>query len=142
MICLRYCVPAAALAFALALPVPAAAQQREPGLLDQLFGGSDRFRGDDRAPSGAEAGPGVPQTDLVVRIERLEAQIRQLTGENERSQFRNRQLEGQIQQLGGVPAQGMPGAPAARPMTPSALPLPAGPAGPPPPSCRRRLRPW
>ncbi|WP_316232867.1 tol-pal system protein YbgF [Bradyrhizobium sp. SZCCHNPS2010] len=57
--------------------------------------------------------------DPEVRIERLENQLRQLTGQNEELQYRNRQLEERLRQLqGGVP--GAPGAPAA-----SAQPSPA-----------------
>src|ERR1700754_1527288 len=49
--------------------------------------------------------------DPEIRIQRLETQLRQLTGQNEELQYRNRQLEERLRQLGGgVPA---PGAPAA-----------------------------
>ncbi len=41
----------------------------------------------------------VSATDLMVRIDRLEAQIRQLTGTVEQLQFRNQQLEGQLRRL-------------------------------------------
>lgn len=41
----------------------------------------------------------VSATDLLVRIDRLEAQIRQLTGSIEQMQFRNQQLEGQLRRL-------------------------------------------
>jgi tol-pal system protein YbgF len=43
--------------------------------------------------------------DPELRIQRLEEQLRQLTGQNEELQYRNRQLEEQLHQLqGGVPA--------------------------------------
>ncbi len=45
------------------------------------------------------------------RVERLENQIRQLTGQNEELQYRNRQLEEQIRQLQAGQAPGQPGAP-------------------------------
>ena len=48
--------------------------------------------GQDRA---AQASPG----DLVVRLDRLENQIRQLTGAIEQLQFRNQQLEGQLRRM-------------------------------------------
>ena len=50
--------------------------------------------------------------DLELRIQRLENQLRQLTGQNEELQYRNRQLEEQLRQLqGGVGrGQGQPGA--------------------------------
>ena len=46
--------------------------------------------------------------DAEMRIERLENQLRQLTGQNEELQYRNRQLEERLRQLGGSPA-GQPG---------------------------------
>ena len=45
--------------------------------------------------------------DPEVRIQRLENQLRQLTGQNEELQYRNRQLEERLRQVGGQP----PGAP-------------------------------
>lgn len=55
------------------------------------------------------------EVDFEIRIERLENQIRQLTGQNEELQFRNRQLEEQLRALqAGQPAQASaPRAPAA-----------------------------
>src|ERR1700750_683201 len=45
--------------------------------------------------------------DAEMRIQRLENQWRQLTGQNEELQYRNRQLEERLRQLGaGVPAPG------------------------------------
>jgi TolA-binding protein len=41
------------------------------------------------SPAGAQ----LSEADLVVRIERLENQIRQLTGTIEQLQYRNQQLE-------------------------------------------------
>jgi tol-pal system protein YbgF len=62
------------------------------------------------------------------RVERLESQIRQLTGQNEELQYRNRQLEEQIRQLqaGQPPAPNPPG----RGQT-AAVPAPGGAANPP-----------
>jgi tol-pal system protein YbgF len=56
----------------------------------------------------------VPQAfaqeeDLELRVQRLENQLRQLTGQNEELQYRNRQLEERLRQLGAAP-QGAPGA--------------------------------
>jgi tol-pal system protein YbgF len=45
----------------------------------------------------AQAGP----ADLMVRIDRLENQIRQLTGEMEQMQYRNQQLEAELRRLQG-----------------------------------------
>ena len=61
----------------------------------QLFG-----RSDDRRPQ-EDAG------DLAVRIERMEGQLRQLTGTIEELQYRNQQLEQQLRAMqGGAPATG------------------------------------
>ena len=49
--------------------------------------------------------------DPEMRIQRLENQLRQLTGQNEELQYRNRQLEERLRQLGGNAAA----APAAQP---------------------------
>ena len=74
---------------------PAWAQDSEPpGLLNLFFGGSERISGERNAPSQAlERTAQVGGPDLVLRLERLEAQIRQLTGTIEQLQFRNQQLE-------------------------------------------------
>jgi tol-pal system protein YbgF len=118
------------------------AAQPSPGFLDGLFGersaspaGRDRA-GQDRVAQSSGA-------ELVIRLDRLEAQIRQLTGTLEQLQFRNQQLEGQLRRLqedteyrlqdlkGGAPATGTarpPGAaPSARP--PLASPPAASPTG-------------
>jgi len=42
--------------------------------------------------------------DSEMRIQRLENQLRQLTGQNEELQYRNRQLEDRLRQLGAAPA--------------------------------------
>jgi tol-pal system protein YbgF len=51
------------------------------------------------------------EVDPEIRIQQLEEQLRQLTGQNEELQYRNRQLEDQLRQLqGGAPvASGQPG---------------------------------
>jgi tol-pal system protein YbgF len=94
---------------------------------------------------------GGPSTDQVLRIERLEAQIRQLTGTIEQLQYRNQQLENQLRASGGPVAQPAPPPPVTQPATAQgssiqAAPLPAA-AGvgvggdslpPPPPATGRR----
>ena len=107
----------AVLAAALAVAGLAQAQttgSRSGGLLDDLFGGG-------RSPRGGhtERMAQVSEADLVVRIDRLENAIRQLTGAVEQLQFRNQQLEQamrkmqedteyRFQELGG---RARPGAP-------------------------------
>jgi len=130
-------VLAFALVGALGAAVPAFAQDNSPfGLLHRMFGRNDRPAS---APAPDEptgsAGYGSP-TEQVMRIERLEAQIRQMTGTIEQLEFRNRQLEEQLRRSDGSPAP-MPSqsqsAPAQRQTMPSQpLPPPAQSAAAPP----------
>jgi tol-pal system protein YbgF len=68
--------------------------ERPTGLFDRIFSGSDRG-----APAGAERTAQMSGSDLMLRLDRLESQIRQLTGVIEQLQFRNQQLEGQLRRL-------------------------------------------
>src|SRR5580692_1223921 len=47
--------------------------------------------------------------DPELRIQKLEEQLRQVTGQNEELQYKNRQLEDRLRQLGASPAPGAPG---------------------------------
>jgi tol-pal system protein YbgF len=91
------------------------------------------------ALAGIAATPALPQvqeTDLVVRIEQLERQLRQITGIVEELQYRNQQLEQQLRR-----PQDDPGARAAPPAAAVAPPpLPSASAAPPavPPAGTRR----
>ena len=79
----------------------------------------------------AIAAPAQAQdVDQELRIQRLENQLRQVTGQNEELQYRNRQLEERLRQLGAAPA-GTPGTlqPAA-PAPPSVAAAPPAQAGP------------
>ena len=64
---------------------------------------------------GAPAFAQVDDADAEMRIQRLENQLRQLTGQNEELQFRNRQREDRLRQLGDTQiapgGQIAPGAP-------------------------------
>lgn len=75
--------------------------ERPTGLFDRIFSGSEHFGGgSDRAPSaGADRTAQMSDSDLMLRLDRLETQIRQLTGVIEQLQFRNQQLEGQVRRL-------------------------------------------
>jgi tol-pal system protein YbgF len=67
--------------------------------------------------------------DQEMRIQRLENQLRQLTGQNEELQYRNRQLEDRLRQLGGAPG-GQPQAaqpPMAQPSVAAGPPVQANP---------------
>jgi tol-pal system protein YbgF len=68
-------------------------------------------------PASAQQDDG--DVDPGLRIERLESQLRQLTGQNEELQHRNRMLEEQLRQLQGG-AQPAPGAQAGPQTTPRA----------------------
>jgi tol-pal system protein YbgF len=98
-----------------ALGVPAASAQsnndQSPGFLEGLFGGDQGARRDQGA-QGAN-------NDLSVRIDRLEAQIRQMTGVIEDLQYRNQQLTDQLRRL-----QGDAGAQASVQQPPSPPPAP------------------
>src|SRR5438128_5897933 len=66
--------------------------------------------------------------DAELRVQRLENQLRQLTGQNEELQYRNRQLEERLRQLGGnaaVAPAGQP--PVAQPNVAAAPPVQAYP---------------
>jgi len=90
-----------------------------------MFGRSEQPPED--VPQRGPAGP-----DPAVEMERLEARIRQLTGQVEQLQYRNQQLEQQLRAMGGQPGQGaavgapMQGGPVGAPMQPgqAAAPLP------------------
>jgi len=87
----------------------------------------------------AVAGGALAQTgevDPYLRIEQLEQRLRQLTGQNEELEHRNRMLEQQLRQLSG--GQGAPGSatppagPASQPVLPPAAALPPLDSGQPP----------
>lgn len=75
---------------------PACAQEAERPLFDRLFGPSDQRPS---ASVGEDPRGQASASDLIVRIDRLENQIRQLTGAIEQLQFRNQQLEGQLRRV-------------------------------------------
>jgi tol-pal system protein YbgF len=120
----------------------ASAQQTGPfAFLDRLFGDSERVspgappqQGNPQAapqpPAAADDGrvAQAPPGELMMRINRLEAQIRQMTGVIEQLQHRNRQLESQLRSAMGAAPGGAPPASAAPPQHPphaAATPVPA-----------------
>ncbi|MGI8527107.1 MAG: tol-pal system protein YbgF [Pseudolabrys sp.] len=102
----------------LLLAGPAGAEDRgsSGGILDNLFS-----RGE---PQNNKAEPS-DDSEITTRLDRLENQLRQMTGQIEQLQFRNQQLEQAFRgmQGGGTPAPG-------RAAAPQTLPLPAAPAAP------------
>jgi tol-pal system protein YbgF len=81
------------------------------------------------APQGFVSTALAQDADLELRIQRLENQLRQVTGQNEELQYRNRQLEERLRQLGAAPP-GAP-APAGAPVAPPAAAQPNVVAAPP-----------
>jgi tol-pal system protein YbgF len=100
-------------------------QQDTSSFFGQLFGGSERSGRDEAPIRQAQMSP----SELVVRLDRMENQIRQLTGQLEQLQFRNQQLEQQLRRL-QEPA-GAAVAPPGRPQAAQPMPPPAA-SGPPP----------
>jgi tol-pal system protein YbgF len=93
--------------------------ERSFNFFDRIFSGSERLSGSggERAvPTAADpdrtGATGPAGSDLFLRVDRLEAQVRQLTGIIEQLQFRNQQLEGQLRRM---QEGGLAGAVQARP---------------------------
>jgi len=88
---------AAVLTASLCVAATASAQEDNSPLsaIGRMFGKSpsQQTSGQDEA--------GTPTTDQVLRIERLETQIRQMTGTIEQLQYRNQQLENQLRAASG-----------------------------------------
>jgi tol-pal system protein YbgF len=129
---------AAALAAAVCVSSAASAQEDNSPLsaIGRMFGNKKQ-----QQTTAQEESEG-PSTEQVLRIERLESQIRQMTGTIEQLQYRNQQLENQLRAAGGPIAQPAPPQPVTRPApqgTPiQAAPLPAAtPTAPPPVTGRR-----
>jgi tol-pal system protein YbgF len=104
---LRVSVTAAAILAGAAAALGQTATDGSPGLLDGLFGGAEQGAGAHRERL-AQSSAG----DLSVRIDRLEGQIRQMTGVIEELQFRNQQMADQLRRMqedtGAHPASAPP----------------------------------
>jgi tol-pal system protein YbgF len=95
------------------------AQDRGPGLLDNLFS-----RGESSQQQEAQQSPA---SELAVRLDRMENRLREMTGQIEQLQFRNQQLEQELARLGGgSPAAAPPrsGATNSAPMAPQQETMP------------------
>jgi tol-pal system protein YbgF len=75
----------------------------------------------------AQASAQSDDADLEMRVQRLENQLRQVTGQNEELQYRNRQLEERLRQLGGGAPAGPTGQPPVAQPSIAALPPPVQP---------------
>ena len=130
---LRIAVTAAAILAGAAAALGQAASDGSPGFLDGLFnrGGQDQGAPRDRVAQSSA-------NDLSVRIDRLEAQVRQMTGVIEELQFRNQQLADELRRIeeGGPQASAAPRLPAGAPA--AAVPAIARPPAIPPAPAGRR----
>ena len=122
-------------------PARAQATQQPGGLFDAIFGGSGRFAGERGVQTQATEGAMPERTaqagapDLMLRLDRLEGQIRQLTGVVEQLQYRNQQLEMQLRRMQEEPdVRGTPHAGGM--MRPQSLPGQIAPAAGPVPAHR------
>jgi tol-pal system protein YbgF len=109
----------------------ASAQENDRGFgfLEQLFGNSDRTASEPAPGAAPDRGPATGRVaqsggDLTMRLDRLEAQIRQLTGAIEQLQYRNQQLEGQLRRMQQdaeyrIQDGGARAAPSGRPVAPA-----------------------
>ncbi|NIK47496.1 tol-pal system protein YbgF [Variibacter gotjawalensis] len=138
----------ASAAFAQYQDDPRYQQRSGGGFFDNLFGGSERMRGGEnqRQPAGQpqqqqrryEQGryneQGADDGELAVQVDKLRAKVRQLTGQVEELEYRNRQLEEQLQARGGSapPRAEAPSAPR-NVQSGSQLPPPDEPGSPAPP---------
>lgn len=102
--------------------------QDRGGLFGNLFN-----RGDEQSAPDGHGGP-PNAADLAVRLDRLESQIRQLTGTIEQLQYQNQQLELQLKRMQGGANErsqqfgsngGPPRASTQAAMSPPAVPAPA-----------------
>jgi tol-pal system protein YbgF len=132
---LRISVTAAAVLAGAAAALGQAAPDQSPGFLDGLFGGG----GEPAAPAHRDRLAQSSASDLNVRIDRLEAQIRQMTGAVEQLQFRNQQLTDQLRRMqddgGAQQSSAQPPRPPAAPIIAPSVTRP--PAPPPQPAGRR-----
>ncbi len=139
----RFRLPRSAVALALLVcPAVASAQQAAPepsrletfgrdvsGALGSIFG--QRNGPDSASPQMVQMAP----SDMLLRIDQLERQIRQLTGAVEQLQYRNQQLEQQVRRLEDEAGRGAGAASAPRraPPRPGAIAPPAAAVVPAPP---------
>jgi tol-pal system protein YbgF len=101
-----------------------------PGFLDGLFGGDQRAGTRGTGAQGAGAtGDRLAQSsagEMSLRIDRLEAQVRQMTGVIEQLQFRNQQLTEQLRRLqedGTQQSSAQPPRPTGAPVAAPAAPV-------------------
>src|SRR5262249_3964582 len=73
----------------------AAAQDSRDGLFGGLFNRGDRQSGGRQPEPAGQAS----EADLIVRLDRIENALRQITGAVEQLQYRNQQLEQQVRQM-------------------------------------------
>jgi tol-pal system protein YbgF len=111
---------AAALIAALCAAEAASAQDSGSPLsaIGRMFGNKNQQQ---QQTNGQDEGEG-PSTDQVLRMQSLENQLRQATGQVEQLQYRNQQLENQLRSMGATPAGASPTASAPPPA--ASVPVP------------------
>jgi tol-pal system protein YbgF len=84
---------------ALLAPGVAVAQARDNSFLDNLFNRGESGQQQQPAPQPGRGGAPADDSGMIVRLDRMESALRQLTGTLEQLQFRNQQLEMQLKRL-------------------------------------------
>lgn len=90
---------ACALILAAGVSAAARAQERPPGLLDNLFGGRQQPQAAQPAPQPQREVAQAGGTDVDSRIDRIESALRQLTGTIEELQHQNQMLQMQLKRM-------------------------------------------
>ena len=98
--------PAVVVVIAAATIAAPCAALAQGSFLNDIFGGSERVSPEQDQSTPRQAGPQNrvaqgPAGELTTRLDRLEAQIRQLTGAIEQLQYRNQQLEAHLRRMQG-----------------------------------------
>jgi tol-pal system protein YbgF len=103
-------------------------ETRSNNLYSQLFGRSEE---EPRPPGGVPTGPGAAGApDLMMRLDRIENQMRQIVGALEQLQYRNQQLEQQLMRLQQDPGTGRLPSPRSQQPGPAMVPAPPPPGQP------------
>jgi tol-pal system protein YbgF len=130
---LRVSVTAVAVVAGAAAALGQSEEDRSPGFLDGLFGRGDQGAAAHQAGPNRDKVAQSSTSEMSVRIDRLEAQIRQMTGTIEELQYRNQQLIEQlrrVQEDGAQQSSAQPPRPAGAPVAAAAPPnAPGAPAG-------------
>jgi tol-pal system protein YbgF len=119
---LRVSVTAVAIVASAAAASGQSAEDGSPGFLDSLFGRGDQGAGARPAGPNGDRVAQSSTSEMSVRIDKLEAQIRQMTGTIEELQYRNQQLTEQLRHMqdGAQQSSAQPPRPAGAPVVAAA----------------------